>query len=244
MKSVVYKDMYEHEMTHWWYRVRRNLVKNLITTYSQNKKDNQILDIGCGTGALMKEIASGGTVTGVDFSADAVHFCKQRGLENVVQGSVTSLPFLNDTFDIVLALDILEHVEDDGQAVQEISRVLKPGGVAIIFVPAFMVLWGSTDEVSEHKRRYRKKQLLEVLKPSFFKIERISYFNFLLFTPILLLRALARLLRITFVDEYKPGTGFLNKILYTIFIFEIRVLRYVSFPFGVSIMALCRKKYS
>jgi len=242
MKSVVYKDMYEHELTHWWYCVRRNLVKNLITTYSQNRKDNQILDIGCGTGALMKEIASEGTVTGVDFSADAVHFCKQRGLENVVQGSVTSLPFPNDIFDIVLALDILEHVEDDGQAVQEISRVLKPGGVAIIFVPAFMMLWGSTDEVSEHKRRYRKNQLLEVIKPNHLKIERVSYFNFILFIPILIFRLLARVLRVTFVDEYKPGVGFINALLYMIFSFEIRVLRYVSFPFGVSIMVLCRKK--
>lgn len=242
MKEIVYEMLYTQELNHWWYRVRRNLVKRIVhDDYVEKKRRLKILDVGCGAGALMKELEGYGAVSGVDFSIDSVNFCKKRGITDVRQGDILNLPFQDNTFDIVLALDILEHVDDDKKGASEISRVLKSGGKAIVFVPSFMILWGSTDEVSKHKRRYRKTKFLQTLEQGSLEVKKSTYFNFFLFIPILLVRLISRFFNRSLTDEYKPGSGFLNELFYRVFNMEIFFIKHISFPFGVSIMAICKK---
>lgn len=153
MISSHYKSIYDIELKHWWYRVRRKFVHDLINKYFKNQRIS-VIDAGCGPGALLAELNIYGDVYGVDFSQEAVDFCKSRGIVNVQKSGIESMPFESNSADLVLALDVLEHIPDDKKGLNEIYRVLKPKGMVIIFVPAFMFLWGITDVSSQHYRRY------------------------------------------------------------------------------------------
>jgi len=245
MKKQTYTDIYMYEQNHWWYKARRKLALFLIERYARKERNKsvRILDVGCGTGGLMKELVHLGEVTGIDMSEEAVAFCKKRGIYSVYMGKIEQLPFEDNSFDVVVALDILEHIDDDAQGAKELYRVLKPNGLAVVFVPALMLLWGTTDVAGQHKRRYTKKEINNCLKGGGgFSIVRSTYFNTILFIPILVVRLLARLLKYKVVDEFRPGVSILNKLFYGIFSMEIVLLRTVSFPIGVSIFSVCKKE--
>lgn len=239
MQDSHYASLFEHERTNWWYRVRRSMIKYFIT--SRGEKDSRILDVGCGTGFLMTELASLGEVTGVDPSERALDFCRQRGITDVHRGSLEALPCADNQYDFVLALDVLEHVDDDAGAIRELERVTRPGGTIIIFVPAFQFLWGRTDILSEHKRRYTKAEMVARVEAAGLTVDRATYFNSLLFLPILAVRWFVRLAGITVDNENNMSPGFVNNILYVVFYFESLLGRYINYPFGVSIAVIARK---
>ena len=241
MRNVHYETLYRHEENHWWYAVRRRLVHDLIERYTKGK-GLTILDIGCGTGALTKELERYGSTISIDFSQQAVDFCKSRGVKDVRLGSVEQTDCASDSFDAVLCLDVLEHLPNDETGIMEICRVLKPGGTAIIFVPTFQSLWSVTDEVSLHFRRYKLPVLLEKFERLGFTIERKSYFNTFLFPLIALVRISVRLLHIKMESEAETGDGLVNKILFFIFDLERKCLRFTDFPFGVSGMIIAKKQ--
>jgi ubiquinone/menaquinone biosynthesis C-methylase UbiE len=242
MLDIHYTNLYNGEINHWWYRIRREMVNNIFKRYIQ-KKNLKILDVGCGTGALMKELGSYGEVYGLDFSEKAIEFCKVRGEKNLTFGSITAIPFEDNFFDVVVSLDVIEHVEDDALALSEIRRVLKKDGYSIIFVPAFMFLWGKSDELSCHFRRYTLKDLKSKVCRGGLNIVRSTYFNTFLFLPILFVRLIVRLLKIKIKNENEMGSGGLvNWLLYVIFHIESLLLRHMSFPFGVSALVVSRKK--
>ncbi len=241
METSHYKILYETEKYHWWYAARRRIVRNLISTYFAGKKNIRLLDIGCGTGELLRELEPLAETFGVDNSPQAIAFCTERGLSNISVAEATNLPFPNDAFDAVLCLDVLEHVKDDNAALKEIHRVAKPGGIVIIFVPTFNFLWGKSDEVSHHLRRYRLGEIRRKTNQNRLKVIRSSYFNFFLFFPILIARWLVRLFKIPIKNENEIGKGFINIILFKIFSFEARLLRRFNFPFGVSGLIISRK---
>lgn len=230
-------------MSHWWYKVRRKMILDMVRAHFPGRHDLKILDVGCGTGGLMNELVSFGEITGVDVSEKALNFCRSRGITNVHVGSGTHIPFPDNSFDLVLTLDVIEHIEDDRAAIAEIHRVLKPGGVSIVFVPAFMFLWGITDILSQHFRRYTKMELEEKLSNGGFHVIRLSYFNTFLFPPIALLRRTVRLFKITMKseNELKLGNAFIDRIFYGVFRFESMCLRVMNFPFGVSALAVSKK---
>lgn len=240
MQDQTYTLLYETELNHWWYKVRRKIVKRLINQYVNNE-NIKILDVGCGTGQLMKELKDVGEIYGIDFSVHAIDFCRKRGLVEVKQGSATSIPYGDNSFDVILALDLLEHVEDDHEAIKEMKRVVKDKGIFIIFVPAFNFLWGRSDEIGKHFRRYSKERLLKVIKQNDLEVLRFSYFNFILFLPIALIRLIIRILKIKIQSENNTKFGFINKMLYYIFLFESFMLQRTNFPFGVSMLVVCKK---
>lgn len=243
MKKFFYDLIYEQEKIHWWYKIRRKIVFDLIKKFFVTDSNKTILDIGCGTGFLLKELQNFGRVYGIDCAPKALDYCRKRGLKNVKKGNILDIPFGDNQFDIALALDVLEHVEDDDRALREINRVLKEDdGIAIIFVPAFQFLWGITDEVSLHFRRYRLKPLVDKIQKSNFKILKTSYFNTFLFPPIVLVRFFFRLFKIKIESENKINSRLLNLILHKIFWFESWLLKYFNFPFGVSILFVVQKK--
>lgn len=242
MKKEHYDIIYETELDHWWYRGRRKIVIDILSQVRANRSGLKILDVGCGMGALMREMGSFGEVSGIDASPDAIAFCRDRGLENVVQGDAAQLPYEEGTFDVVVILDVLEHIKDDSRGAREVARVLKPGGLAIIAVPAFMFLWGVTDEVSHHYRRYTRKEVKSLIHATGLRVEKSSYFNTFLFPAIAFVRIAVRLLGIKVESENTLGGKLTNSILHAVFYVESFFLKYFSFPFGVSVLILATKE--
>ena len=194
MQSHHYPILYQVEETHWWYVGRRRIIQSLVERIRAllNKSNPTILDVGCGTGANLKMLATLGKAEGVDISPQAVEFCRQRGLDSVKLGAAEQLPFENDSFDIVTSLDVIEHLDDDVAGLREMRRVLRPDGHLLLFVPAFMFLWGVQDDVSNHRRRYTLPSLLKAVEAAGFDVEWSSYANISFFLPVLVVRSVMR----------------------------------------------------
>ena len=242
MDTTTYAIEAEVEATHWWFQGRRRLFATEIARLGLGR-DAAILDIGTSTGTNLRMLREEGfiNVRGLDSSATAIQFCADKGLGTVVQGDVCDLPFPAGGFDLVLATDIIEHVEDDQRALAEITRILKPGGTMLITVPAFQSLWGLQDEVAQHKRRYRLQDVLLVVTGSGNRIERDYYFNYLLFLPIWAARQVIGWLRPPIKSENEVNNAFINRLLSWIFAFDIATAPRLRPPFGVSALIVARK---
>ncbi|RYD03376.1 hypothetical protein N752_20180 [Desulforamulus aquiferis] len=173
--------MVQMERNHWWYKGRREIITKLLAPYLSS--DLHILDAGCGAGGTMEAMSKYGSVLGIDISDEMVEHCQKVGLPASCH-SIMELPFKNDTFDIILCLDVLEHLPDEIKALEELKRVVRPGGVIAISVPAFSWLWGKHDDLNEHFRRYNYGMLEKVVQKVGLSIERTTYFNFLLLPAV------------------------------------------------------------
>src|SRR6185503_10598123 len=204
-------------------------------------RNPSILDVGCGTGANLKMLASYGKVEGVDISPQAVEFCRQRGLESVRLGAAEQLPYENNSFELVTALDVLEHLDDDVAGLREMRRVLRRDGRVLLFVPAFMFLWGVQDDVSNHRRRYTLPSLLKAVEAAGFSVEWSSYANISFFVPVLVVRSVMRWLGLRAATEYGINISLMNGPFSSLFAAERFVLRRGRFPFGVSAVCIARR---
>lgn len=243
MQQHTYAVFFEVEETHWWYRGRRRILSSFVGTICEKVTDRraQILDVGCGTGGNMVMLDEFGEANGIDVSEDAVEFCRQRGLDRVRLGAAENLTFDAGTFDLVTALDVVEHLDDDLAGLKEMHRVLRPGGRILLFVPTFMFLWGVQDDVSNHRRRYRLPELLRVVREAGFEVERSTYANITFFLPILFVRTFMRWFKIKTSTELTIGPSLLDKPLGWIFGSERTLLKYTDLPFGVSALCVARK---
>ena len=243
MKEHTYPIMFRIEQSHWWYTGRRKILTSFVEDICRRVTDRRprILDVGCGTGANLLMLSQFGDAEGVDISEDALAFCRERGLEKVKLGAGEALPYDDGTFDLVTALDVVEHMDDDLAGLREMRRVLRPGGRVLLFVPTFMFLWGVQDDVSNHRRRYRLPELQRVLEQAGFEIERMTYANITFFLPILLMRKLMRLTGIKAESENNINVSALNGVLGSLLGAENVVLRYMNIPFGVSGLCVARK---
>lgn len=245
MQPHTYSIMYEIEGTHWWFAGRRRILESFLERIIDdlNIKDRpvRILDVGCGTGANLEMLSRFGEAEGVDVSEDALAFCRARGLERVKNGAAEKLPYEDATFDLVTALDVVEHLDDDISGLKEMQRVLRPGGRALLFVPAFMFLWGVQDDISHHRRRYRLPQLIETARAGGFEVERSTYANLTFFMPILVGRVLMRITGFRPESENNITVSSLNGLLGRVFGAESMLLRHMKFPFGVSAVCVARR---
>ena len=241
MDDLTYRIEAEIEANHWWFVTRRKLLSQIIREL-RLPPDAAILDLGTSTGTnlrMLKDLNCRQAI-GLDKSPEAIRYCAEKGLGTVEQGDVCDLPFEDERFALVLATDIVEHVDDDVRALSEIRRVLAPGGTAVITVPAFESLWGVQDDVSHHKRRYRKRQLEERMRAAGLAQVEVFYFNYLLFFPIWLARQLIHVLQLKVQNENLVNTSFINRMLTAIFTLDVHTARWVHPPFGVSILAIAR----
>ena len=243
MERHTYSIMYEVEGKHWWFAGRRHIIAGFLEEACRDigKPRPRILDVGCGTGANLQMLAQFGDAEGVDVSTEALDFCRARGLAKVKQGAAESLPFADASFDLVTGLDVVEHLDDDIAGLSEMCRVLCPDGRAVLFVPAFMFLWGVQDDISHHRRRYTLPELKQKLTGAGLTIERSSYANITFFVPILIGRGLMRLTGLRPASENNITIGALNGLLGRILGGESWWLRRLNFPFGVSIVCVARK---
>jgi SAM-dependent methyltransferase len=237
------------EDVHWWFVGRRKILLQVLDRYlgKSNADRRTILDVGCGTGTMLSYLAAYGNAQGIDVDEEAIGYCHERGLLDVRLGAAEKLPFADDSFDLVTALDVVEHLDDDVAALREIGRVLRPAGYLLMTVPAYRFLWGDQDEVNLHKRRYVAAQVRDRLKAAGFEVRRVSYMNAFMFPPIAAIRLLRRLQhrlwpRTTQRSDFSyPAPRPLNFVLAMIFGAEAPIVRRVDIPAGVSILALARK---
>lgn len=246
MKTDEYAIMHRIEQTYWWFVGKRFLVKSTLKRLStKGSKQNEILDIGCGTGIILKLLERYGNAYGVELSEEAIRFLKQRDLNLVVRSDASkSIPFKTNSFSAITCLDVLEHLEDDRILIGEMFRICKPGGYVIVTVPAFESLWSPHDVALHHKRRYTKQQLLRRVRQFNWQILQSSYYNTTLFLPILATRKLRTLLsknRDAHSDFFIGLPAWLNRTLSLLFVSEIYCLRFLNFPFGVSLLLILQK---
>jgi len=246
MQQHTYSIMYEVEGKHWWFVGRRRIIAGFVEKVCRDlgKVQPRILDVGCGTGANLQMLGRFGAAEGVDVSTDALDFCRARGLAEVKQGAAESLPFTDASFDLVTGLDVVEHLDDDVAGLREIRRVLRPDGRAVLFVPAFMFLWGVQDDISHHRRRYTLTELKQKLRAAGLTVERASYANITFFVPILIGRVMMRVTGLRPDSENNITIGALNGLLGKVLGAESWWLRRMSFPFGVSIICVARRDLS
>jgi len=237
--------MFELEDTYWWYVARRAIVLALLKRYPPAVPEGEpvILDVGCGTGATLQGLSHYGYVMGLDSARYALQCCRKRGHRALVQARGEALPIADESADVITALDLLEHVPDDAAALREFARVLKPGGVLIITVPACPFLWSEHDEALDHLRRYRAARLRRIIADSGLTIARLSPLITALLLPIAVLRLLQRL----GPRKQGPQTALIvppksvNSLLIRLLLLENRWLLRLNLPVGVSLMAVARK---
>jgi SAM-dependent methyltransferase len=249
MTPAYYKEYYELERSNWWFRARLEILKSQIQNHFYNKNDLKILNIGVATGATSVMLAQFGTVKSIEFDEICYQFVKEKLAIDIEQGSILDLQYEENTFDLVCAFDVVEHVENDQLAIIEMIRVCKSNGIVFVTVPAFMDLWSKHDEINYHFKRYTNKTLLPLFDANKGKFTYHSYFNTILFIPIYAVRWISNQFPNLFKrngsdsDHSMFELGFLNKVFYGLFYAENILLKpKVKFPFGVSLMAIFRKK--
>lgn len=246
----MYDKLNETESYHWWFKAKRKIVMKLAAPYlkSYGGEELSFADMGCGTGLMLCGLEKIGRVTGYDYSDTALDYCKRKCKAELIKFNLGEAGFKPQaTYDMVFALDIMEHIKDDKIAINNIYKAVKYGGHAIITTPAFQWLWSQNDINNMHYRRYSLQQLSELAENAGFHVEYISYYNFWLFVPIATIRWICRVLKIDKHSsiEYNSGNSFLNNLLYKVFSSEgKRISHHKVFPFGVSLITLLSKKES
>jgi SAM-dependent methyltransferase len=245
VKPAEYRRMFEAEEAQWWYVGQRAVAHAVLEpalAARGTRAPPRILDAGCGTGGGLVHLARIGEATGLDLAPEAMAGCRARGVR-AVRGALLALPFPDRTFDVVASLDVIYHawVPDDGAAVAEMARVVRPGGLLLVRVPALRILWGAHDEAVLSRHRYTRDELVGLLRSRDLEVLRSTYCNSFLFPLLLVRRTLDRLLR-----RQGSDVGFLPPpfewTFKRVFLAEAALVRRgVSLPIGASVVALARR---
>lgn len=237
-----YNKIEELEEVHFWYSAMEKYILDVLE--NTIKKKVKILDAGCGTGGLSQKMMKFGYVAAIDISPVALEFAKKKKISRVFKGSVESIPFKENSFDIVVCLDVLYHrkVKDDIKAFNEFYRILKPNGILILRLPAFELLRGAHDRVVETRHRYTLLEVRSKILNTGFQIKKISYANMVLSIPLFVKRFVERMQKkkIKVSDTYLLNQV-LNNILKAYLLSENKLLLKFNFPFGSSVIAIAKK---
>jgi SAM-dependent methyltransferase len=240
------------EDQHWWFASRTRAILTMFDAQRPGR-DLKLLDVGCGAGNMIHHLSRYGQVQGVEIDPRPVAVAQRRGYAVEQGDAVEGLRFDDGAFDVVSALDVIEHNEDDMAILREAHRVLKPGGHVIITVPALMWLWSHNDEINAHVRRYTAKALRQKLEQAGFGIRRITYNNFFVFpmaAGLIMMRKLSHsdpelashhLSEEEYQVEMEPAPGPVNAVLTVVGGVEAQVLRWFSLPIGTGLLAIAQK---
>lgn len=243
MKDVAYEKMAEFEDSHFWFVGREQICLSLIDSIMHNSAE-RILDYGCGTGKLLERLQKTykeKEIYGADISDKALDYCRKRGASNVF--NLKKAEHQANYFDLVTCLDVLEHVREDVDLLIQIRKLIRNEGRLLITVPAYEFLWSGEDYVSSHIRRYTRRMLKRKLSQAGFHISKISYFNTFLFLPLVFVLLTKRIFRpkTMYASDVQDVNSFVNKVFTKIFASERWFLKYISLPFGASIIAIAKK---
>lgn len=242
MDKDFYKKYFQVEKNYWWFRVRRKIIGDLFFKYGI-KKNSKILDFGCGSGSTVDYLNKlGFSVKGYDASAEAINYGLSNGILNLFVTRDGEFD-VGEEYDVILLLDVIEHIKDDYSAIGRFREALKPGGTVIITVPAHQWLWGVQDDISHHYRRYSTSSIKRLCDKCGLSIVKLTYFNSFLFLPIAAIRIFSNLLGLkNRRSDFDINIGFLNKFFFHVFDLERAFLRNIDMPFGVSILLVAQKK--
>jgi SAM-dependent methyltransferase len=246
MNINYFKEYYTLERSHWWFTARKKIlehqIQKLLTT-----PHLKILNIGVATGSTSEMLSNYGEVTSIEFDKECCEFLRTELKMDVIEGSITDLPFESGSFDLICAFDVVEHVEDHEKAVAEMKRVCKADGNIFCTVPAFNFLWSQHDDINHHVRRYTSSEFSNLFKGSG-QIRYSSYFNFFLFLPVACFRLISKIFPSAITrkgagsDFTVKGSDLFSNLFYNIFSSENALLkRHYSLPFGISYMLIWKK---
>jgi SAM-dependent methyltransferase len=249
MRPEEYERMYALENTYWWFQGRKEIVLRLLRRYTPLGDDDlSVLDVGCGTGLMLDSLRPYARPVGLDFSRLSMTYCARRGIERLVCARVEALPFGVETFDLLLALDLFEHIDDDAALMREMWRLCRPGGHLLITVPAYPFLWSEHDEALHHRRRYCRSTLRQLIALTDFEVVRFTSAIALMLPPIVTFRLAQKVFKPK--GENAPKTHLIslpqtiNRLLIALLKTEAQWLQRFNLPFGVSLVALLRKPES
>lgn len=245
MEPARYHELYVQEETHWWHVGKRERVLELIRRFrpAGSSAGWRALDVGCGTGGLLAALAELGPAVGMDQAPEALDYCRRRGARDLVQHDVARgpWPIPDGAFDVVTALDVVEHVDDDAGLVAEMHRVLRPNGVVVISVPSFQWLWSYWDEQLGHRRRYTRPRVTGLMRRAGFRVVWASYAECATLPAIAAIRwwkqrqaARGRLVG----SDNAPPPPLVNQGLLWYERLETRWLRWGRLPWGTSVAAV------
>ncbi len=242
MKSHIYTQMAEMEANHWWFVGRRRILTDVLMTYTDLPSRSHILEVGCGTGGNLSMLSQFGHVSGIEPHDKARQLASKKGDYEIRRGSLPhDIPFDPQSFDLISALDMLEHVPEDQHSLLSLRNFLRPDGWLLITVPAFSFLWSTHDDDHHHKRRYNKTQLLQIVQEAGFSRVVVTYFNTLLFPLAVSVRLLKKILGFNELNEQMTLPVPINDLLTCSFSSERHVIRNWPLPVGLSLLLLARK---
>lgn len=236
-----YKIFKKQGKDYWWFKGKRDLLNRLLNDIKLNKNRSKILDVGCGVGEDLNVINKYGDVYAIEYSKDAIKLVNRKLVKGLFCNDAAKLCFKDKTFDCVIVLDVLEHLDNDKDAYREALRVLKRNSYLIISVPAMKFLFGPHDRRLKHRRRYSRKMLKDLINDSNLKIIKFTYWNSFLFLPIALIRLYKKMFNIKKSDltEFNKNINF---VLTKTLIFENKLIKKgFKFPFGLSLIAVLKK---
>ncbi len=245
MDPSLYPRMAEVEDAHWWFAARRAIVDRMIERLGL-PRDAAILEPGCGTGGNFPMLARRGRLFALDADASAIGFAQARGLAQVAPGFLPdAIPFGDQRFDLIVMTDVLEHLDDQSGALRSLNSRLHPGGWLLMTVPAMPWMWSDHDVTHHHRRRYRARELSDLVDAAGFEVNYLSYYNFLLF-PLIAGARMWQRLSVRDGDGTTPRHDLampppaINSMLRRIFSSERFLIGTARVPFGVSLIVLAR----
>jgi len=246
MRVDLYEDLFIKEDTYWWHVNKREAVLSMLQTrWNERLHNASILEVGCGTGAMLQRWKALGTPIGVDTAPEALALCRRRGLRHLcLANAMASLPFREASFDVISLLDVLEHLEDDVQALIELCRLLKPHGWIVLSVPAYRWMASYWDEALGHKRRYSRSELRTTVETAGLIVERLSYTNFFILPAAAVARRLKSLMgknSSSAPSDFVIVPPIANVGLLMLVWIEYHLIQCSDLPCGLSILCLARK---
>jgi SAM-dependent methyltransferase len=241
----LYGYFFEVEERFWWnVATRRAFFRTLAPVAPPPAA--RVVDVGCGTGIVLREFPwPVRSLVGCDAAPVALALTRRREIRDLVRADVGALPFADAALDLVLALDVIEHLDDDGAALAELARVVRPGGYLLLHVPAFNMLWSDKDDINHHRRRYRRPAARRLLRAAGLDVVSLTYLNAVLLPPALLRSAWQRLRppdpvhTDAFLQRLYHPRGATNAAMIALLGLEGRLARWL--PFGTSLLALARR---
>lgn len=248
MHSSGYKAIAELEYSYWWFVGKRRTIERLIRRYAPDRRPLRSLDVGCGPGGMLPMLGELGEAIGADPSEVALEYCRERKLNAVHAALPDDVPFEDSSFDVIVASEVLEHIDRDAESAAKLVDLLRPGGLLVVTVPAFQWMWTKHDTANHHYRRYTTSALHALFESQ--QVERLlmSYYNTTFFPVMAAARLGSRIRgrnRSEAIDqevEIKQLPGPINSLMTAMFAAEGRLVTRMRLPFGGSVVATYRKE--